>query len=195
MPALWLVASLAVWVACSHEVIPITKVPPLAVPAATTIPLTVAVGEGSFERSRLNGEGVVLLFAEELRESGIFAGVMHPVPPGASPRWEIELLAADSGVEPDSNFWKSAIASGLPPFAFFIWLQNDYTLELEALLLDRRELVRSYRGRASIRHRYQQYANRAEVEAEGVELLVRSATRLILDALARDLPGLEQLNR
>ena len=55
--------------------------------------------------------------------------------------------------------------------------------------------MRSYRGRASIRHRYQQYANRAEVEAEGVELLVRSATRLILDALARDLPGLEQLNR
>ena len=195
MPVLRLLACLALFVGCAHEVIPIPEILPRVTPPATRLALTIAVGEGSFERSRLNGEGVVLLFAEELRESGIFAGVMYPVPPGATPRWEIELLASDSGVEPDSNFWKSALASALPPLAFFIWLQNDYTLELEALLLDRRELVRSYIGSASIRYRYQRYANRAEVEAEGLEVLVRSATRVILHALARHAPGLERLNR
>ena len=67
-----------------------------------------------------------------------------------------------------------------------IKLENDYTLELEALLLRRREVVGTYTGKARIRHRYNRYANRAEVNAAGVEAAVRRATRGVLAGLAAD---------
>jgi hypothetical protein len=158
------------------------------------IGLTVAVVPGSFERSRINPDAIVELFARELQEARLFQGVMFPVPPGADPTWEIELAGSDRAVEPDSNRWKSALVSAIVPLAFFIRLQNDYTLELQALLLRKRELMQTYTATASIRHRYQAYANRTQMDLEGVEVVVGSATRSILDAIAADAVGLERLN-
>jgi hypothetical protein len=189
-----LLALLAAFVACAHEVVRLSEDPPSLEPPTAPIPLTVAVVVGSFDRTRLNADGVTALFAEELREAGIFQGVMSPVPPGASPRWEIQLAGSDSALEPNSNYWKSALTAALPPFALFVSLQNDYTLELEALLLDRRELIKSYTGKASIRHRYKRYANRVQMDVEGVEVVVRATTRRILAALAQDAAEIEGRN-
>jgi hypothetical protein len=150
------------------------------------VPLTIAVVLGSFDASRLQGPGVVERFARALREADIFEGVMFPVPADAAPTWELQLAASDAALEPDSNFWKGALASALFPFAFALHLENDYTLELEALLLRRREVLASYTGTAHIRHRYQLYANRLDMTAEGFELAVAGASREILAALARD---------
>jgi hypothetical protein len=114
------------------------------------------------------------------------------VPEGAEPTWELQLAGADSAFEPDSNFWKSALASALFPLAFAVHLENDYTLELEALLVQRREVRVTYTGSARIRHRYQPYADRVAMNAEGFELAVEGATRAILAAFARDAQRLRQ---
>ncbi len=186
--------ALLVLAGCAHEVIEVdAEAPPIATPSVP-LPLTVAVREGSFERSHLNPGGIMTHFADELRASRVFQGVMYPVPRGAEPRWEIQLAAVDGGSEPDSNFYKSAVATALFPLAFFIWLENDYTLELEALLLRDRELVASYSAAATIRHRYQLQANRAEMQAEGLETLARGVTREILAAIAADSARIEEWN-
>ena len=122
-------------------------------------------------------------------------GVMCPVPAGADPFWELELIGHDEAQEPDSNFWKSALAAGLFPLAPFITLENDYTLRLEALVLRRRELVGSYSGEARIQHRYGLYANKNEMSADGFELAVRDATRALLADLAQHLPDLLAADR
>jgi len=185
--------ALAGLMACGHEVVRLTELPPLA--PITPIPLTVAVAVGSFERSRVNADGVTALFAKELREAGLFQGVMYPVPAGARPRWEIELAGSDSAIEPNSNRWKSMLTTVLPPLGFFLTFENDYSLQLEALLLDEREIVESYVGEATIRHRYQDRANRVEMDLEGVEVAVHAATRGILASLADDATRLGQLNQ
>lgn len=186
---------LLVLTACAHEVVWQGEEPE-AIPAAE-VPagLTMAVLPGSFDRARVTAEGVTERFARALREARLFQGVMYPVPPGVSPRWEIELVARDTVHEPDSNFWKAALASALPPLALVLTLENDYTLELEALVLYERELVASYRGTAPIRHRYQQYANRQAADLQGIELAVTRATEIILAAIARDVERLMQEDR
>ncbi len=83
----------------------------------------------------------------------------------------------------------------LPPLAFFIWLQNDYMLELEALLIRDRELVATYVGRAPILNRYQIRAPSVKLDAEARELAVRGATQEILSALSEDVPELRALAR
>jgi hypothetical protein len=193
---------LAVWplllaaiAACAHEVVWQGDEPDAIPVAAEPAALTMAVGPGSFEKARLTAAGVTERFARTLRDAGLFQGVMYPVPPGVSPTWEIELTGRDSIHEPDSNFWKAALAAALPPLALVLTLENDYTLELEALVLYERELVVSYRGTAPIRHRYQRYADRRMVDLEGVELAVARATEMILAALARDLERLLEEDR
>lgn len=189
-----LLVLLAPLLGCAHEVIEISAPEPLVSAAAVPLALTVAVREGSFERSRLNPEGVMRYFADELREAHVFQGVIHPVPAGISPAWELELAAVDGGSEPDSNFYKAALASALLPLAFFIWLENDYTLELEVLLLRERELVATYRAETTIRHRYQLNANRRAMRAEGLEQLARSATLGLLAEIAADAERIEARN-
>ena len=185
---------LVVFSGCAHEVVHLDEnqlpIEPLPVP----IGLTVAVVAGSFDRSRINPAGVSEVFARELEEARLFQGVMFPVPPGADPTWELELAGSDRAFEPGSNRWKSFLVTLLPPLGFVIWLENDYTLELQALLLKNRELIRSYTATASIRHRYQYSANRMKMEVAGVETVVGGATRSILDAIARDAVRLERLN-
>jgi len=187
-------ALLVLLAGCAHEVIELGAPEPPLVAPAVPLPLTVAVRDGSFERSHLNPSGIMLHFARELREARVFQGVMYPVPPDITPRWEIELAASDGGYEPNSNFYKSALANFLFPLAFFIWLQNDYTLELEALLLRDRELITSYRSEVTIRHRYQLRADRVQMQAEGLEKLAGRATRQILAAMAADTGRIEEAN-
>jgi hypothetical protein len=162
-----------------------------AIPA----PLTVGVRGGSFERCQLDERAVVERFAEELRGAQIFQGVMYPVPPDVIPTWELELSASDEASEPDSNFWKSALASALPPAALFVRLQSDYTLRLEALALRDRVLVQSYATEVPIRNRWQAYANTAVAGEAAADAAVRGATRRILDAVARDLARWTTANR
>ncbi len=182
--------------ACSHEIVRLQDAPPTPAPPESPLPMTVAISLGSFERALLvNGVALTTLYARQLRKSGLFEGVMFPVPLGAEPRWEIELSGWDSASEPNSNFWKGLFATLLPPLALFITFQNDYTLQLEALLLDDREIVASYLGEASIRHRYKNYANRVDMNIEAVEITVQDATSRIVEALVRDVRRLEQLNQ
>ncbi len=182
--------------ACSHELVRLQGAPSIPTPPESPLPMTVAIALGSFERALLvNGVALTTLYARQLRESGLFEGVMFPVPAGAEPRWELELSGWDSAREPSSNFWKGFFATVLPPLALFLTFQNDYTLQLEALLLDDREIVASYMGEASIRHRYKNYANRVDMNIEALEVTVRDAAGRIVEALVRDLPRLEELNQ
>jgi hypothetical protein len=177
--------------ACAHQVIVLE--PSVSTPEATQepydapLPFTVSVLPGSFDRCRLHPRGVLERFAGALREAQFFQGVLFPVPADVRTPWEIEILAADSVYEPDSNFWKAFLATAILPAAFFVKLQNDYTLQLEALLLENRLVVGTYKGEARIRHRYGQYANRTTVNAEGVEVAVRVASEAALSHLRVDL--------
>ncbi|MFQ5699828.1 MAG: hypothetical protein ACE5IL_16315 [Myxococcota bacterium] len=175
---------------CAHEVLLLTAAPPEIGELDPPLPVTLAVQLGPFADTRLRGASVVERFAHALRDARLAQGVLFPVPTGVRPSFELVLAGSDSAEEPNSNFWGAALASALPPLALFVHLRNDYTLELEALLVRRGEVIGTYRGRATIRHRYQVYAPRAEVEAEGVEAAVGSATRQILAALALDAPRL-----
>jgi hypothetical protein len=193
--ALLCAALLALCSACAHEVVVLEA--PSEELERPTVPLglTVSVLPGSFDRCRLQPRGVLERFSDSLRESRLFQGVLYPVPRDVQTDWEIELLAADEIWEPNSNVWKAFFATALLPTALFLKLENDYTLQLEVLLLQRRTVVGSYRGHAKIRHRYGRYANRAEVDAEGVETAVRVATEAALRKLGGDLERLRGLAR
>jgi hypothetical protein len=180
--------------ACGHEVLVLSPEPTATEIAPQPLGLTVGVLPGSFDRTRLQPKGILDRFAEALRDQKLFQGVMYPVPAGVTTRWELELLAADEAFEPNSNIWKSALATLLLPAVFVIKLQNDYTLHLEALLLHDREVIGTYRGEGRIRHRYGVYANRRAVDLDGVETAVRVASRAVLTELARDLPRIESEN-
>jgi hypothetical protein len=186
-------AVLASVAGCAHEVQVLEPTDSTLEPSSAPLGLTIAVLPGAFDRSRLQPQGVLERFAEALREARLFQGVLYPVPRGVEARWEIELIASDEVFEPDSNFWKSALASALPPVAIFVKLQNDYALRLEALLLENRTVVGSYAGEARIRHRYGPYANRLEVDADGVEAAVRGAAWAALGRMAQDMPRIRQL--
>ncbi len=189
-----LVGSVAL-LGCSHEVVWLGEPAPEVEPPLVRSPLTVGVVAGEFSRSRLDSRGVLDRFARELRAAELFEGIMYPVPPGVEPSWEIRLTASDSAVEPNANFWWSALAGALPPAALFVTLRSDYTLELEALVVREHALVTTYRAQAAIQNRWQPYANTAEAGANGVEVAVSGATREILAALSRDLPRLAEADR
>jgi hypothetical protein len=185
------IALAALLAACSHEAVWLGDTQPAwAPPEAAPAGLTMAVVPGSFERSRADAGGIIDRFAGALRDARLFQGVMYPVPAGVEPTWKLRLSGSDSAFEPNSNFWKSALAHALLPLAFFVTLENDYTLELEALVIKDGALFRSYTGQAVIRNRYQIQAPRQNVDAEGMELAVGGATRAILAQIAGDLPEL-----
>ena len=177
---LWLVS------ACAWEVIDLSEPTPALSTGGERLDFTVAVVPGSFDASRLLADGVTEHFARELRDAELFQAVMHPVPQGARPIWQIELAARDEAREPDQNFWKSFAASALPPVALFVHFENDFSLELRALLLRNRELVATYVGRGSIRHRYQTYADRQGMEAQALDRLARRATAEIIAGVVAD---------
>lgn len=179
---------------CGHEALWLGPEPGPVTPVGHPAPLIVALRPGGFEASRLESEGVVRRFEAALRDARLFQAILFPVPPGVDPTWEIELSASDTASEPDSNFWKSALAT-LPPVAPFVKLESDYTLRLEALLVRNRVVVGSYVGEAPIRYRWGPYANRAMASLEGMELAVGGASRAILSAIAADLDRLAEVDR
>lgn len=187
-------ALLALLASCAHDVTLLDGSDAAGQSPGAPVGLTVAIFPGSFERCRLEPEGVVHRFAAALREARLFQGVMYPVPQGATARWEIELVASDEALEPASNRWKGAVASLLLPAAFVVKLQNDYHLRLEALLLKEGVLVGSYGGEARIRHRFGPYANRSAANAEGVELAVGTAARAVLARMSEDLGRIDREN-
>ncbi len=156
--------------------------------------MTVAVSVRSFEARGLSERGLSDRFAGELRAGRFFQGVMHPVPIGADPVWEIQLLVQDSLSGSDENFWKEFWANLFPPAAFFIWMETEYTLELEALLVKNREVVRSYASEGRIRNRYQARVDERALMRDGLELVVRNTVRSTLHALEQDLGTIARLN-
>lgn len=172
--------------ACSHDVLWVGESPPVLPKSESRVPLTVGVAFGSFEDTRVQGDAVVERFAAALREAELFQAVMFPIPPGVYPGWELRLAGSDGAFEPNSNFWKAAVAAALIPLASVIYLENDYTLELEALLVHGREVVATYPASAHVRLRYQLWANKLEVDRDALELAVSGATRQILSELSRD---------
>ena len=197
--ALLLSALVALGSGCAHEVVllepstPVSQATEAPQPPAYPLGLTVSVLPGAFDRCRLQPRGVLERFAAALREARLFQGILFPVPANVQTTWEIEIVAADSAYEPDSHLWKAFLATAILPAAFFVKLQNDYTLELEALLLENRVVVGSYRGEARIRHRYGQYANRSTIDAEGVEIAVRAATEGVLARMRADLERIRKI--
>ena len=189
----WLLGALLGLAGCSHEVVLLDPEPPAPTSGSRPLGLTVSVLPGAFDRTRLRPEGVLERFSTALREANLFQGVLYPVPRDIRTEWELELVVADEGEEPDSNFWKAAIAAALPPVALIVRLENEYTLHLEALLLRNRTVIATYVGEARVRHRYGPYANRSIADAEGMELAVRVASRAALGRLHDDLPRIGRL--
>jgi hypothetical protein len=171
--------------ACAHEVQFLGSEPPETA-IRQPLPLVIGVSTQSFEATRINEAGFLEEFTGRLRESRVFEGVIYPLEPGTKTVWELRLLAKDSASEPNSNIWKSALASALFPFAFVIYLQSDYELDLEALLVRNREVVGTYPVKSQIRYRYQSYANTQQMDVEGVQLIVDRSSRELLAKIAAD---------
>jgi len=160
--------------------------PPLSAPPLEPLGITVAVGVRSFEATRIAEQGVIDRFAAGVRAADLFVGVMYPIPPGADPAWELQLIARDSASEPNSNLWRSALVSFFFPAAWFVSLESEYVLDLEVLLVRRKQVIGTYTTRGHIKYVYQAYANRPQLEQTGVETIVSRATENLLAALTAD---------
>lgn len=169
--------------------------PPAAVIAPEVpLPLTIAVTVRSFEARRLDEKGVVDRVAGALKQSRMFQAVMYPVPEGASPLWELQILARDALEAPESNVRKAFLAEFFLPLAFFTWLETEYRFEFEALLVRRQEIVRSYASQARILNRYQVRANDLEIQQAAAELVVDHIVRELLAALRNDFAEIQAAN-
>lgn len=175
---------------CSHEILWVGDEPSAVHGPDTPVGMTVAVGARAFDNTRLRGSAVVERFARTLRDAALFQGVMYPIPAGVSPTWEIELIGEDATEEPDSNFWKAALATAIPLAAPFVTLEEDYVLRLEALVLRDRHVIATYAGEAHVQKRYGIYADKRALDADGLERAVGGASRALLSALAADLDTL-----
>jgi hypothetical protein len=166
----------------------------VAAPAAP-LPMTVAIGVRAFEATGIKERGLSDRFASALRDAKLFQAVMYPIPAGANPRWELQLLVRDSATEPNSNFWKSAVASAFLPAAFVIWLESEYMLSMEVLFLQRSEILASYTAESQVRYRWQLNANKLELAAEGAESVIQHTVRQILAQLVASAPQLTRSSR
>ncbi len=148
--------------------------------------MTVALGLRAFEGNALDGDAILEHFVAELKGERLFQGVMYPIPPGADPVWELQLLGRGHDLEPNSNFWKAFFASALFPLAFVFHMRNDYTLELQAILVRNQEIVRTYTTESSVQYSYQINANQTLMRVEGAEILVGNAIRDLLAQIRKD---------
>lgn len=179
--------------ACAHDVSWLADEPQGLAPPRQPIGLTIAVDVQSFEAKRLAERPFVERFAQSLREARLFQGVIHPIPDGFEPRWEIKLLVRDELIDPDSNFWKSALATAFLPLRFFLYQQEDYIVDVEALVTWRKEVVGSYTARGSVRHRFQAYDPRKELAA--AELIVERTTQDLLAQIGADAERIDAEDR
>jgi hypothetical protein len=184
---------------CASEVIPLDDAPPAAPSLSQPLPFTVAVRVQSFDVKLIKEDGFLEDFAGRLKSSRLFEGVIFPVPVGFESLWEVKLLAREKASEPNSNIWKSALTSILPayinPFAFALYLESEYTFDLEALLTRKREVVASYPVTGHIRYRYQANANLQALNLQGIQTIVDRTSRKLLAALAADAEHLRAEDR
>src|SRR5262245_51532841 len=104
--------------ACAYEIIPLDDTPPGLLPPSDPLPFTVTIGVQSFEITRIKEAGFLQAFTDRLKEAHIFEGVIYPIPKDFETLWEVRLLAREKASEPNSNIWKSALATAVLPLAF-----------------------------------------------------------------------------
>lgn len=120
--------AIALWIAGCAPLPPEVESPSIQIVAPSRpLAVTVAVREGSFDRSHLSPRGVLLAFLEELDSARVFARVLDRQPADADSVWELEMAASDYGEE------------------------DAYTLELQVVLLRRRVLIATYWAKESLR--------------------------------------------
>jgi hypothetical protein len=183
--------------ACAHEVVWLGDEPPAQPGLKQPLPFTVAVGVQAFPLKRIREDAFLEDFVGRLKSSRVFQGVIFPVEPGFETIWELKLVARESAFEPNSNIWKSALATAFLPAAFALYLESEYTLDLEALLTRRKVVVASYPVQGKVRYRYQRNANLQVVDLEGIQTIVDRTSRQLLAKIADDAERLlrEDLDR
>ena len=184
----------AIATGCAHEVVWLGDEPAPVAQPDVPVDLTVAVVPRSFEAEGLTERGFVERFVQELRQAGLFQGVMFPVPGGARPMWELQLLVRDELVPSPGNFWREFWANVISPAGFFIWLETTYALEFEALLTRNGEIVRSYQTRGEILNRYQTRADQVALQRDALELVVGHTVAETLARMHADLGEIRALN-
>jgi hypothetical protein len=165
--------------------------------AAPNPPLgwTIAVGVQSFNAKYVLEPGVTQRFVKELRGARLFESVLYPIPDGLDPVWEMRLLVRETFVDPSSNFWKAVLNGIFPPARFFVYAQEEYTLDIEALVTRRDVVIGTYSARGPIQYRYQSYAPEQKREAEGVELILARTSQEIFRQIAADASRLDAEDR
>jgi hypothetical protein len=180
---------------CAYEVTWLGEEPrPFAAP---TPPLgwTIAVGVQSFEAKYVLEPGVTERFVKELRGAQLFQSVLYPVPAGLDPVWEMRLLVRETFVDPSSNFWKAVLNGIFFPARFVVYSNEEYGLDIEAIVTRRDEVIGTYAARGPIRYRYQAYSPELKREAEGVDLILRNTTQAIFRQIAADAARLDAEDR
>jgi len=180
--------------ACAHDVIPLDTDPvPTLVPPSRPLGITPGLELASFEVKRLAEEPFAERFTRALKDSQLFVGVIYPIPDDYDPLWKVRLQVRDELYDPNSNFWKSALANAFLPFRFVLYQQEDYTLVLEASITRKDDVIGTYSAKASVRHRFQTYDLNKELQA--AELLINRASAEVLAAIANDLKRIDQEDR
>ena len=184
--ALALLAAACALSGCAYEVIWAGGEAPRYRPPAEPIGIPIAVTLQSFEAKFVRDVGVMDRFVSDLRGSKLFAGVLYPIPADLDPLWKMRLLVRETFDDPTSNLYKAAFARMFFPAAFFLYSEEEYTLDVEVLITRRDELIGSYTARGPIRYRYQLNAPELEREAEGLELILARVDEEIFAKISAD---------
>ena len=176
---------------CAYEVAWLGAEPKPFVAPSPPLGWTIAVGVQSFEAKYVLEAGVAERFVKELRGARLFQSVLYPIPDGLDPVWEMRLLVRESFVDPPSNFWKAVLNGIFFPARFIVYSDEEYTLDVEAILTRRDEVIGTYSARGPIRYRYQAYAPELEREAKGVDLILTRTTGEIFRQIAADAARLD----
>jgi hypothetical protein len=180
---------------CAYEVTWLGEEPKPFTAPRPPLGWTIAVSVQSFDAKYVLEPGVTQRFVKELRGAQLFQSVLYPIPAGLDPVWEMRLLVRETFVDPASNFWKAVLNGIIFPLRFVLYSNEEYTLDIEALVTRRDELIGTYTAHAPIRYRYQAYAPEQEREAQGVELILNRATQQIFRAIAIDAARLDAEDR
>jgi hypothetical protein len=181
--------------ACSHQVQWTGEPRPEVVAPVNPIPMTVAVELRAFEASGVDARALATRIAESLREAHLFQAVMYPIPPGERPLWELQLLVKDARQDPNANFWKGALVAAVFPLAAVVHLEEGYTLEVQALLTRRAEILGSYAARGEVRERYQYYSDERSRRSSALQTVVDGVTRQLLAKIAADSDRISTIDR
>jgi hypothetical protein len=186
LPCVGLLALLCFAPSCAYEVIWLGDEPASFVAPDPPLFWTPAVKVQSFEAKYVTEAGFVERFARELRGANLFVSVLYPIPAEVDPEWEMRLLVKETFVDPASNLWKAVLNGVFPPARFVVYAEEEYTLDVEALLTRRDELIGTYKARGPVRYRYQSYAPEQEREAQALDLILARTSAEICRQIADD---------